>query len=224
MDKVSAVLFDFDGVLGDTLRDNLAAWRYAFAPYNVEVSPHEVALLEGLRSPEIASILAEQKGVDPLCLEGILNAKSEHYSQHHKFTLYPGVGRLIIRLKKLGVKVGIVSGGSIARIERSAGRPFLELFDVVVAGESVAKGKPAPDPYLTAAAAIDVSPAQCIAIENAPLGITSVRAAGMYCIGVTTTLPALLLTEANIHLSDLIEAGELVERLVQKRDGKRASA
>ena len=58
------------------------------------------------------------------------------------------------------------------------------IFAAVVAGDDGHAPKPAPDAYLTAAAALGAEPARCIALEDSPTGAQSAQAAGMYVIGV----------------------------------------
>jgi sugar-phosphatase len=78
------------------------------------------------------------------------------------------------------------SGPRIVATERlqQAGLP---LPPVLVCAEDVLHGKPSPDVYLMAAAALAVSPHECIVIEDAPPGIEAARAAGMSVIALTTT-------------------------------------
>ncbi len=58
---------------------------------------------------------------------------------------------------------------------------------VLVTADQVARGKPAPDPYLLAAERLGVDPADCLVLEDAPAGIAAGRAAGMTVWAVTTT-------------------------------------
>lgn len=58
---------------------------------------------------------------------------------------------------------------------------------VLVTVEDVSRGKPAPDPYLRAAELLDVAPARCLVIEDAPAGITAAKAAGAQVLAVLTT-------------------------------------
>jgi beta-phosphoglucomutase-like phosphatase (HAD superfamily) len=57
-------------------------------------------------------------------------------------------------------------------------------FQAIATGDEVARGKPAPDVYLLAAARLGVPPARCLALEDAPLGVAAARAAGMVCVAV----------------------------------------
>ncbi len=60
---------------------------------------------------------------------------------------------------------------------------------VVVTVDDVARGKPAPDPFLEAARQLGVDPAACLVVEDAPSGLEAARAAGCATLAVTTTTP-----------------------------------
>ena len=71
-----------------------------------------------------------------------------------------------------------------------------ETFAVVICGNDVEHGKPHPEPYLAAAAALDVAPADCIAIEDSGTGVRSAVAAGMPTIAVPHTVAVPQITGA----------------------------
>ena len=73
----------------------------------------------------------------------------------------------------------------MARLERSG----LPVPKVLVSGDQVQRGKPAPDPYLEGARRLGRPPGSCIVVEDAPAGIASARAAGMRVIAVASTHP-----------------------------------
>jgi beta-phosphoglucomutase-like phosphatase (HAD superfamily) len=66
-----------------------------------------------------------------------------------------------------------------------------KFFDAVMSSEEVKAGKPEPDVFLVAAQKMNVAPADCIVVEDAPAGIEAARRAGMKSIGVLTTHPEL---------------------------------
>src|SRR5690349_16862888 len=68
--------------------------------------------------------------------------------------------------------------------------------EVLVTGDDVERGKPDPEPYLRAAAALGVPAAQCVVVEDAPAGVLAGRRAGMTVLAVTTTHQAAELTQA----------------------------
>ena len=66
-------------------------------------------------------------------------------------------------------------------------------------------GKPHPEPYLKGAAAMGLSPAECLVIEDAPAGIEAARAGGMKVIGITSTYAADALTHADAMIGKLAQ-------------------
>ena len=80
---------------------------------------------------------------------------------------------------------------------------ILSLFNAIVAGNQVKKGKPHPEPYLRAARLLKLKPEACLVIENAPFGIISAKRAKMPCIAVSTSLPKEYLVDADIVVDQL---------------------
>ncbi|MET7290532.1 HAD family phosphatase [Streptomyces sp. NPDC005573] len=83
------------------------------------------------------------------------------------------------------------------------------LMAAVVCGEDVTRAKPAPDPYLRAAASIGLAPARCLAVEDSPTGIRSAAAAGMPVLAVPRrrmTLPADVAHLPAAHAPDAVQA------------------
>jgi HAD superfamily hydrolase (TIGR01509 family) len=61
------------------------------------------------------------------------------------------------------------------------GLGIFDLFDAVITSEDYLRGKPAPDPFLAAAAALGVEPSRCLVFEDTRTGEEAARAAGMAC-------------------------------------------
>lgn len=82
---------------------------------------------------------------------------------------------------------------------------------VLVTADDVERGKPAPDSYLLAAERLGVDPADCVAVEDAPAGVESARAAGARVIAVASTNGPDVLSRADVVLPELaalrVEAG-----------------
>lgn len=194
---VRAVLFDFDGVIGDTIDDNFRAWQAAFAEHGIAADRQECCLLEGRKTAELATEVLRRRGDDPTLGAAIGAAKDAYYRAHNSFSFYPGVEALIPALQSRGFKIGVVSGGMLRRLMTPMTEPFLRTFDAIVTGDDCAHGKPDPEPFLRGAEKLGVPPAMCLVVENAPLGITAAKRAGMRCIAVTTSLSAEHLGEAD---------------------------
>ncbi|MGW9285443.1 HAD-IA family hydrolase, partial [Streptomyces diastaticus] len=72
----------------------------------------------------------------------------------------------------------------------------------VIAADDITRGKPDPEPFLLAAARLGVAPERCVVFEDAPAGLASGRAAGMWTVALTTSHPAPELT-ADAVVADL---------------------
>jgi HAD superfamily hydrolase (TIGR01509 family) len=110
----------------------------------------------------------------------------------------PGIEPLLYDLRGRGYLLGLVTGSARSVVDESlVPTGVASFFEVIVAGDEVAAGKPDPEPYHTAAARLGIPPDQCLAVENAPLGIASAKASGMGCVALQTTLPAEQLSAAD---------------------------
>jgi beta-phosphoglucomutase len=204
-DSYSAVLFDFDGVLGRTLEDNYAAWASALGRHGIPISAEEYYLLEGAGPLQVAETMLRKHSRETHDAAEIVAAKERFYAAHNSFSFYDGAVPLIERLRETGVKLGLVSGALRRRLRDTCGEQFLERFAAVVTSEDVNQGKPNPEPYLRAAQKLAVEPGDCLVVENAPLGIRSARSAGMDCVAITSTLDRRFLGEANAVIASLSE-------------------
>jgi beta-phosphoglucomutase len=213
MEKCKAVLFDFDGVVGQTMEDNCRAWAQACAEAGVEFDPREFYLHEGMKSTEFVRKLLARQGRLVTEADALLARKNDLYRKNNSFSMYRGVESLFRQLRQRGLKVGVVSGGGRARLLSGRSGELLGSCDAVVTGDDLQVGKPAPEAYQKAAAILKVSPAECLVIENAPLGIQSAKAAGMTCIGVCSTLSPEYLKGADKVVRD---HDELVQTLVEQ--------
>lgn len=199
--NIKAVLFDYDGVIGDTMEANLIAWKKAFRDYGVSISDNEYLLLEGMTPAAIAKKLGIHHGLDESVIEAIPAKKAEYYRANNTFRVYPFIHDLLDQLKKRGIKLALVSGAASHRIDEMTPPNLLSLFDVVISADDKVEPKPAAGPYLQAMKLLSLEASDVVVIENAPLGIQSAKAAGCYCIALETTLPKDELRKADIILS-----------------------
>jgi len=102
--------------------------------------------------------------------------------------LAPGIESLLVKLKSRGAGMAVGSSAPPENVNLVLDAGHLRSwFDAVVDGTQVKQGKPAPDVFLRAAMLMDVPPARCAVIEDAPTGIQAAVAAGMLAVGVATT-------------------------------------
>lgn len=195
--KIKGILFDFDGVIAKTMEDNFNAWKAAMKDFGAELEEHEYYILEGMPLRDVAKKLCRKFNLDASLADSIVAKKENYYLKNHHFELYPGVGEIIDSVKKKKVSIGLVTAALPDRLKRSVPAEFLDKFDTIVSGDKVERGKPFPDQYLRAMSDLNLARDECIIIENAPLGIESAKAAGLYCIAICSTLDRSHLSKAD---------------------------
>jgi beta-phosphoglucomutase len=196
MGKIKAILFDFDGTLADTMEDLFSAWKKSFLKFGIEIKKEDYFPLEGTKVLEVAKIISDKYGLNAEP-EELVRLKNEFYLQDNSFSFYPGVVGFIDALHNKGVTKAIVSASQREKLEKTVSKSFLDKFDAIITSEDYALGKPNPEPYQKAMSKLGLTPAECIVVENAPLGIESAKAAGCYCIAVSSTLPKEFLKKAD---------------------------
>lgn len=210
--EVRGVVFDLDGVLAPTLSNHVKAYREVLARLDVPVEHMEVARREGQRSHEIIAWIAEKHGkmLGPDEAMELAKEKNAIYRGYPKPPLYPDVVPTLDLLNRLGLRVGLATGTHRANIPHILG-DVTPRFHATVAAEDVTLAKPDPEPYLKAAAALGLPPADCVVVENAPLGVSSGKEAGARVVALTTTLDAKYLEEADLVVGSLGEFAKALE-------------
>lgn len=122
----------------------------------------------------------------------------------------PGAQRLLSHLRAGGVKMAVASSSPRRNvgIKLSFHQGWQEMLDVIVGGDEVEHGKPAPDIFLHAARLLGADPSQCLVFEDAPAGVAAAVAAGMHVVAVPS-LPRksarLLYSSAHQTLASLLD-------------------
>lgn len=207
---IQAVFFDLDGVIADTLHYHYLAWDKMFQELGGSVSEHSVLLHEGRASREILPTFLEEAGVTLPAEEheAFIDRKRAYYRSIVKMTYFPHVFDVIAEIRRRGFRTALVTASSKKNMEAALPEDKRTLFDFLITGDEVQRAKPNPDPYLAPMHHMNLQPAQCVVVENAPLGLESARNAGMTCVAVETTLGReyLGLADHVIHeIRDLLE-------------------
>lgn len=206
---IRAIVFDFDGVIADSEPLHLRALQQVVAPLGITLDREEYyERYLGYDDVGAFRALAADRGV-AVSDEGIralIAAKSVAYqSMLSSEVLYPGARECVERLAA-EYPLGIASGALRHEIEAILQAGDMDrYFRFIVASGETSAGKPAPDPYLRAAALHGLPPGQCVAIEDSRWGIDSARAAGMKCVGITHTYPASELEAADAIVGNLAD-------------------
>lgn len=211
--RPKAFLFDFDGVIGNTMNDNYEAWKFALSQFQTDIKKEDYFELEGLKASDVASRYLSIKNIDTSDnIQAVVKMKEQYYLEKNSFSVYPNVENILSVLKENNILLGIVTGASRERLSnKKMNFSFEKYFNVVVTSDDYSKGKPSSEPYLLGVSKLNVSVEDCIVVENAPLGIESAKGAGIYTVAVCSTLPSFKLASADLILDNIGELEELVQ-------------
>jgi HAD superfamily hydrolase (TIGR01509 family) len=189
---MQAVLWDMDGTLVDT-EPYWIATEFAMAEkYGATWSQAHALQLVGNDLVESGRYIKDVMGLDlspDEIVEELLDGVVTQVDQAVPWR--PGAVELLDSLRAAGVRCGLVTMSYARFVAPILAHLPPETFRVVVTGEQVTRGKPHPEPYLTAAAALGVPPEECVAIEDSNTGAKSAEAAGCTVLVVENHVPVL---------------------------------
>ena len=188
-----AVIFDIDGTIVDNMHLHAEAFavfaeRHGLPPLTQE----DRARLDGRRNSEIFPILFK-RDVPRDEWQAYEGEKEGLYRELSKGRLSPmkGLRLLIDRLKAEAIPVALATSAPEPNVTHTLAELGLaDEFPVIVRGDEVARGKPAPDVFIEAARRLGVEAAGCVVFEDAPMGIEAAQAAGMRVVALTTSFQA----------------------------------
>ncbi|XP_059313313.1 protein SUPPRESSOR OF QUENCHING 1, chloroplastic isoform X1 [Lycium ferocissimum] len=221
--KVSAVLFDMDGVLCNSEEPSRKAAVDVFAEMGVQVTVDDFVPFMGMGEANFLGGVASAKGVEGFDTEAAKKRFFEiyllKYAKPNSGIGFPGAFELVSQCKSNGLKVAVASSADRIKVDANlaaAGLP-ITMFDAIVSADAFKNLKPAPDIFLAASRILDVPISECIVIEDALAGVQAAKAANMRCIAVTTTLsgdtlkvaePSLIRKEiSDVSLEDILSGG-----------------
>jgi len=200
-----AVIFDLDGVLTDTAHFHFLAWKKMAESAGVELN---------------AAFNEKLKGVDRMgSLELILGLSDRSYSQEQKLDLatqknrhyqqlistmspndlLPGALQALQQVRAAGLLTGLASVSRNAfSVLDSLG--IRDCFDTVVDAATIVNSKPDPEIFFRAALQLNVLPSACLGVEDSIAGISAIRSAGMFALGIGQQH---ILTQADRVIPDL---------------------
>jgi sugar-phosphatase len=198
---VEAVVLDMDGVLIDTEPVWRAAQAAVFAGFGVALSESDLLDSTGQPIEELIPVWrqrpvagdemaewADTGLTDAEIADLIIDRVIAHVTAEGQ--PMPGVTAAIALFERCGLRLAIASSSPLRLIDAVCDRLGLTRIEVRCSAMDEARGKPAPDVYLTAARRLGVAAASCLALEDSPAGIASARSAGMRCVAVPDPLLA----------------------------------
>lgn len=193
--SIDAVVFDLDGVITDTAHYHFLAWKQLAEELGIKIDKAFNERLKGIsRMDSLELILQEGNRQDDFTFsekEALATKKNLHYCEFLKELtpddVLPGILDLLADIKEEGLPIGLASVSKNAVTVLKA----LELenaFDFCADAAKINNSKPDPEIFLTACEGLNVMPQRCIGIEDAEAGVSAIKSAGMYAVGVGSTL------------------------------------
>ncbi|WP_312099551.1 beta-phosphoglucomutase [Niallia sp.] len=187
--KLEAVIFDFDGVIADTVPLYYEATRIMAMEIGAPFTREDNLRYQGVpRKVLIDDLVARtDKMFTDIEKELLGNRKSDYYKDLiAEFTvenMLPGMYNFLKELREAGIKFGIASSSSNAPylLERFGIRDW---FECIVDPHSLKRGKPDPEIFLTAADCLGVDYINCAAIEDGQAGLSGILQTPMFSVGI----------------------------------------
>ena len=179
-----AYLFDCDGTIVDSMPLHYIAWKKALGEWNCHFEEELFYAWGGRPVKEIIAALNEMQGLQ-MPVDALAKRKEELYFElEDELKAIPEVIEHI-EAKHGHIPLAVVSGSRRTSVMHSlSALGLVGKFDVLVCAEDYARGKPAPDCFLTAAERLGVEPKDCLVFEDTEMGIEAATAAGMSWVRV----------------------------------------
>jgi beta-phosphoglucomutase len=214
--SIRAFIFDLDGVLTDTAEYHYRGWKRLADEEGIPFTREDNEALRGIpRRESLMLVLQGREYPEEEMLE-MMERKNRYYlafiDDISPRDMLPGARELLEEIDRAGLKSALGSASKNARdvVERLG---IARLLDAISDGHSVERQKPAPDLFLHAAAQLDLSPLECVVIEDAEAGIEAARAGGFRTVGLgppgrVRAADVIFPSLASVHLTELLRALE----------------
>jgi len=183
--RLKGAIFDLDGVIVSSVSLHFNSWKKMFTEYGKEFSFEDYkekvdgiprmsgarAILTDLSEGELEKAAAKKQGyfLEFLEKEGI--------------EVYESTLKLIKVLKQNALKVAVISSSkNCLPVLKKVG--IDNLFEVIITGHDIKKGKPDPQVFLTASQRLGLIPQECIVFEDAVLGVEAAKRGNFKCVGI----------------------------------------
>ena len=190
-----AYFFDMDGVLLDSMPNHAVAWEETMKLHNLPFTVRDCYLNEGRTGESVineAMWKARNRKATSDEIQTLYTEKSAYFTMLEKKAggtpSIPGVAEVLKYIHSCQDQIWVVTGSGMRTLLDNLNNVLPPIFqkEKMITAFDVVKGKPDPEPYLKAWEGSGLSKAQCVVIENAPLGIRSGKTAGLTVYAVNT--------------------------------------
>ncbi len=185
--KFKAVIFDMDGVIIDSEPFYQEVQIDLFHKMGISVPPEEYNTFIGAGMREMWNMIKSSRRLTQHIEELIKlnnNVLLKYFKESAALVPTPYFIDFLASILAAGMKTAVASSTAKPVIEVILKKlDVYNLFDIIVSGDEVENGKPAPDIFFETAARLNVIPSECVVIEDSTNGVKSAKSAGMYCLG-----------------------------------------
>ena len=202
MSECKAIIFDMDGLMIDTERMALKAWQLAGADFGFPISADIFITMVGRNRWDSDRTLVEVFGSDfPVdAVRKRYRTYVDGWIDEGKLAVKSGLLELLGFLDEISMPKAVATSTEYERaIHKLSLVNLLDHFPVVIAGDQVQKGKPAPDIFLAAAVQLHILPENCIVLEDSDAGIQAAYNAGMTPVMIPDMKPPSEKSLAFVH-------------------------
>lgn len=202
-----AVIFDCDGVLVDSEPLSERAWAAVLARFGYEATEGDFLATRGTTTGDTSAYFRRLVAVPPdVDLVAETNDVLRRYFAD-ELEAFPDAVETVRALAAEGVPLAVASSSLRANLDMKLAKfDLMRYFDATVAGDEVARGKPAPDLFVTAAEMLGVAPERCLAFDDTEVGSDAAVSAGMKTMlvarngEVSARHPAIAVLDADLIL------------------------
>jgi beta-phosphoglucomutase len=210
------VIFDMDGVLIDSYRAHFLSWQKMLQDHGLDITEEQFAATFGRTNPDIFARL--YPSVKQEQYHALAEEKEAAFREiiSADFPAMDGASELIAALHRAGAALAIGSSGPPENLEAVLRElPGGTHFMATTNGSEIARGKPHPEVFLTAARKLGLPPERCVVVEDAPAGVAAGKAAGCAVIALTGTAARQQLAGADLVVDSLRKlTPEIVKKLL----------
>lgn len=183
--NIKLLITDFDGTLVDTFFANYHVYREVFSQYGICLSETAYKECFGLR---FEAFMQKMGVLDPVVRSEIKELKMQYYPRYFS-ELIPNTYLIefLKASKRSGINIAIASTARKENLMNVLNHLGInDIFDFILSGSDVSKGKPSPDIYLKALSMAQVDASQALVFEDSQVGIEAAENAGINYIKINT--------------------------------------
>ena len=184
---IKALIFDFDGLIIDSESPELQVWREVFAEHGRELGFDLWADLVGRPPTHFDLYSYFHQHVNPAVdIDALRNERRARViALTEAQPVLPGVHDYLCSASGMGLKIGLASSSSGGHVRGHLARlNLLGYFHTTKCFEDTQTHKPEPGPYRAVLEDLAVAPHEAVAFEDSPNGVSSAKAAGIFCVAV----------------------------------------